>query len=100
MGEISAVLARTPRDRALMERTLTDGYAHALTLEAERRRVLKELRELAATIESGNVGEKTKELAHLARRVELQDDMLTRLRELLARLRSEYGETPPPPRGR
>ena len=101
MHEISEVLAATPRDRALVERTLTDGYAHALSLEAERRRVLKELRALAAAVEGGDVARKTKELAALARRVELQEVMLAGLREQLGRLRSEYVESAETPaRGR
>src|SRR5207237_3642212 len=96
MGEISAVLETSPRDRALLERTLTDGYAHALSLEAERRRVLKELRALAATVEGGDVGRKTKELADLARRIERQDVMLAQLRDPLVRLRSQYVATSEP----
>jgi len=92
MEEINAVLASSLRDRARMERTLTDGYAHALSLEAERTRVQKELRALAATIERGDPAEKTREISELVRRMELQDDELTRLRELLARLRAEYSE--------
>jgi len=93
MDEINAVLASSLRDRARMERTLTDGYAHALTLEAERTRVEKELRALAATIERGDLAKKSKEMSELVRRIELHEDELARLRELLGRLRAEYSET-------
>jgi hypothetical protein len=96
MGAISDVLAQTPRDRAVMERTLTDGYAHVLSLEAERWRAQKQLRSLAAAAERGDLAQKTKELADLARRIEWHDDTLARMRDLLGRLRSEYGETPEP----
>jgi hypothetical protein len=92
MGQLSALLASAPRDRGLIEQTLTDGYAHALSLEAERWRVQKRLRALAAAIEPGDLEEKTKELSDLARRIELQDGVLAQLRELLARLRAEYTE--------
>ena len=33
MGQLSALLASAPRDRERIEQTLTDGYAHALSLE-------------------------------------------------------------------
>jgi len=92
MGQLSALLASAPRDRERIEQTLTDGYAHALSLEAERWRVQERLRALAATIEPGDLEEKTKELSELARRIELQDGVLVQLRELLARLRTEYAE--------
>ncbi len=90
IDEINAVLASSLDDRARMERMLTDGYAHALSLEAERSRVLKELRALAAASQGGDLEEKTRELSELARRIELQDVELTRLRELLVRLRAQY----------
>lgn len=101
MDQIGAVLASSSRDRERIEHTLTDGYAHALSLEAERWRVQKRIRALAATIERGDMAEKTKELSDLSRRIELQDGALAQLRELLARLRAEYTEvTEAPPRRR
>jgi len=90
IDEINAVLTDSLRDRARMERTLTDGYAHALSLEAERSRVQKELRALAVTSEEGDLEQRTREMSELARRIELQEDELSRLRELLVRLRAQY----------
>jgi hypothetical protein len=90
IDEINAVLASALDDRARMERMLTDGYAHALSLEAERARVQKELRALAAASEGGDLEEKVRELSELARRIELHDVELIRLRELLVRLRAHY----------
>jgi hypothetical protein len=93
LGEINVLLSTKPRDRERIERTLTDGYAHALTLEAERHRVEKQLRALAETIDRGDVAEKTKEMSELVRRIDHQAVELTELRELLAKLRVEYSET-------
>jgi len=90
MEEITAVLGSSLRDRARMERTLTDGYAYALSLEAERTRVQKELRALAAASDRGDLAENTREISELARRIELHDVELRRLRELLVRLRAQY----------
>jgi hypothetical protein len=96
MGEVSAVLESEPGDRALLERTLTDGYAHVLSLEAERWRVQRELRLLAASIGRDDTADKVKQLADLARRIEHQEDDLSRLRELLGRLRRQYTEAAEP----
>ena len=93
LGEINVLLSTRPRDRERIERTLTDGYARALTLEAERQRVEKQLRALAETIDRGDVAEKTKEMSELVRRIDHQGDELTELRALLAKLRAEYSET-------
>ena len=92
MGEISAAIASVPRDLERMERTLTDGYAKALSLEAEQWRLQKQLGAMAASLDRGDVERKARELAQLARQVERQEALLLRLRELLTRLRSEYGE--------
>jgi hypothetical protein len=90
--EISALLATSPSDLEVIERTLTDGYAKALSLEAERWRLQKQLAVIAATLERGDVEEKSKELSELVKRLELQDGALTKLRELLTQLRTEYTE--------
>jgi chromosome segregation ATPase len=90
LAEIRAQLADSGRDLAQVERTLTDGYAHALALEAERLRLLRRLGSLAATLEGDDLAGKTKELSSLARQIEEHNGVLTQLRELLEELRREY----------
>ena len=70
LAKIKAELAGSRRDLAQVERTLTDGYAQALTLEAERLRLLRRLGSLAATLEGDDVADKTKELSSLAKQIE------------------------------
>jgi len=106
MEEIGVLLANPPADVTLIERTLTDGYATALTLEAERSRLEKQLHEVAASLEQGDLRQKSRELSELTRRVERSDDDLAMLRTLLVRLRGEYAAmrddtvAPPAERGR
>ena len=88
--EIHTLLAaeatqRVP-SRAHVERTLTDGYAHAHALEAERWRLERRLGALAGDA-TADVGEKTQELAVLANGIARTSDELTRLRTLLTKLR-------------
>jgi hypothetical protein len=90
--EIGSLLGGASRDAAVIERTLTDGYARALTLEAERRRIQKRLGAVAATLQAGDVAKKTKELSELAQRLESENVALLELRELLTKLRTEYSE--------
>lgn len=68
-----------------VERTLTEGYAEALALEAERWRLRRRIGEAAAELD-GNP-ERVRELSDLAKRLETTDGELTRLRDLLAALR-------------
>ena len=72
-------------DPAQIERTLTDGYARALTLEAEKSRLEREVGEMNA---SGS--EAGTRLAELTRRIEAKDGSLAHLRALLARLRKRH----------
>jgi DNA-binding FadR family transcriptional regulator len=66
-----------------MEHTLTDGYARALELEAERLRLERRIGELAHNLEGpGQVGE----LRRLAERLRTADDNLMALRQVLAEL--------------
>ena len=67
-----------------VEDTLTDGYAHALALEGERRRIERRMAELARTVERP---EETGELRRLATRLIGAEAELTKLRGLLADLR-------------
>jgi chromosome segregation ATPase len=96
LDEIDALLASASRDAAVIERTLTDGYAQALSLEAERWRIQKRLGAVAATLQAGDVSKKTKELSELAQRLESQNAALIELRHLLTQLRSEYTEATTP----
>ena len=90
LAEIRAQLAGSGRDLAEVERTLTDGYARALSLEAERLRLLRRRGSLAATLEGDDVAGKTKELSSLAKQIETHNAVLNQLRELLEELRKEY----------
>jgi len=69
-----------------VERTLTDGYAEALALEAERWRIHRRIGEAAAQLEDGD-DERVRELSTLARRLAKIDGELTRLRDRLTALR-------------
>ena len=72
--------------RAVVEKTLTDGYAHALALEGDRLRVERRLRELVDTSERDETTDA--EVASLASSVALLDRELADLRGLLAELRA------------
>lgn len=75
-------------DLAVLERTLTDGYAEALSIEAERSRIQRRMGEVTAAIASGDPAVETRELASLAQRLEVSNGDLVRLRRLLASLRA------------
>ena len=68
---------------ARMEDTLTEGYAQALALEAERWRLERRLGEVAREGREADVGE---ELARSATRLTRADGELAELRELLGTL--------------
>jgi hypothetical protein len=82
LARIDALLAGPSCDRAQLERTLTDGYAHALVLEAEGVRLRRRLTELAQDAEE-NAGE----LSAVAHRLDGATGELTELRAVLAELR-------------
>jgi hypothetical protein len=69
---------------AKMEHILTDGYAHALALEAESLRIGRDIDEAVARLGEGEQPEK---LSALADRLASTKRELTDLRALLARLR-------------
>jgi hypothetical protein len=79
LGESAPTLAR-------LEDTLTEGYAHALALEAERWRLERRLGELARRIAAHDVAEFAEELRALARHLTHADCELERLRSLLGPL--------------
>ena len=74
-------------DLAQIEKTLTDGYAYALSLEAERWRLEKRISEGAQDIQRGDLAENALELSTLAQRLDGNADDLAKLRTLLADLR-------------
>lgn len=71
-----------------LERTLTDGYAYALVLEAERWRLEQRLSELAGELHEGDQDQKSQELAQISRRLSSNGTALQSLRSTLARLRT------------
>jgi hypothetical protein len=68
-----------------VELTLTDGYAAALALEAERWRIERRLDEVARDADDA---EDVREFARLSERLETADGELAGLRALLRRLQA------------
>jgi hypothetical protein len=68
-----------------VELTLTDGYAAALALEAERWRIERQLGEVAR--DAGDAAD-VREFARLSERLETADGELAGLRSLLRRLQA------------
>ena len=71
---------------ARMEETLTDGYAEALALEAERARIERRIGEVAVTAEDRGESGLVEELSMLAERMRCADRELRKLRSMLRRL--------------
>jgi ABC-type phosphate transport system auxiliary subunit len=93
LEEIDELLAaptppQEPAALARVERTLTDGYAHALSLEAERLRLERRMSELAGELNETNREQKAQELAQVSRRISGARSEIDRLRGLLSQLRS------------
>jgi predicted nucleic acid-binding Zn-ribbon protein len=87
LAQINALISAPARDLDTIERTLTDGYAYALSLEAEKWRLEKRITELAQSLQRGDTAKKARELAVLAKRVEGSIDDLATLRSSLTDLR-------------
>ena len=87
LEQINALISAPARDLETIERTLTDGYAHALSIEAEKWRLEKRINEVAQSLEHGNTAKKAQELSTLARRLDVNAGDLVRLRALLSELR-------------
>ncbi len=87
LEQIQAVLAASTPDLDEIERTLTDGYAHALSLEAEKWRLEKRMAEVTSGIQRGDTAQKARELAALSKRLDGNTGDLTYLRARLADLR-------------
>ena len=71
-----------------IESTLTEGYAAALELEAERWRLERRLGEVARDVDEVSAHGAAAELAQLSERLETADGELTRLRSLLQTLQA------------
>jgi len=84
---ITTLIDESERDLDRIEKTLTDGYAHALSLEGERLRLERRLSELARELHVGDTATKTDELSSVARRLDGNAGDLSRLRAALAELR-------------
>ena len=80
---IQRMISSETDDLAQIERTLTDGYAHALVLEGEKLRLERRVIEIARGDASKNAGE----LASLAKSIDGKQGALARLRAQLAELR-------------
>lgn len=87
LDQIRVLISDAARDLDEIERTLTDGYAHALTLEAENWRLERRMSELAQGIQRGDTAKKARELSDLAQRRDTNGDDLSQLRGLLGDLR-------------
>ncbi|HZO96044.1 MAG TPA: hypothetical protein VFB42_01605 [Gaiellaceae bacterium] len=86
LDEIAALLeaADSGLDVGRLERTLTDGYARALALEAERSRLRKRIGALTGA------GGRSRELASLARELDRREAEVDALRGQLALLRRRH----------
>ena len=87
LDTIRALMRASGCDLDQIESTLTDGYAHALSLEAERWRLEKRIAEVAQGILGGDTAELALELGNLARRLDGNAADLVELRALLTDLR-------------
>jgi len=87
LQKIQAMLTAKSGDLDSIERTLTDGYAHALSLEAEKWRLERRLTQVAQGIEGGDTQSKARELSSLAERLDGNQGELETLRGVLADLR-------------
>jgi hypothetical protein len=72
--------------------TLTDGYAHALQLEAERWRIERRIAEVVAGLPAGTDTEHEPELVALAERLTTANESIVALRALLTSLRERRSE--------
>src|SRR5262245_49826304 len=89
IDELLAAPAQSDEPAALarLERTLTDGYAHALSLDAERLRLERRMSELAGELRDGNQEQKAEELVRVSRRISGARAEVERLRGTLTQLR-------------
>lgn len=87
LDRIQTLIDSEASDLDQIERTLTDGYAAALSLEAERWRIERRIAEVTHGIQRGDVAKKARELASLSKRLNGNETKLSRLRAVLKELR-------------
>jgi hypothetical protein len=87
LQQISDLIRGSNCDLDRIERTLTDGYAYALALEAERWRLEKRLAAAAQELPAGDLEGKGAELTSLSQRLDDNADELSTLRGRLGELR-------------
>lgn len=87
LEQIQALMSEPARDLETIERTLTDGYAEALSIEAAKWRLEKRAAEVAQGLQRGDTAQKARELAELAERIDGAIGELSELRAVLAELR-------------
>jgi hypothetical protein len=92
LADIKRLLAHPdgPDDPVSLAQTLTDGYARALTIEAERVRLQKEIGRKTATLSRGDTTTRAAELTALVKKLEAKDGTLKDLRSHLDRLRDRH----------
>jgi uncharacterized protein YicC (UPF0701 family) len=89
-----ADLLRLPEDGTgapsldAIESTLTDGYAEALALDAERTRIERRLGEVVRDAGEVSAHSTAAELAELSERLDIAESELARLRSLLQTLQA------------
>ena len=84
---IRVLISTHTSDLDEIERTLTDGYAQVLQLEAEKFRLEKRIAEVAQSLHIDESGERVREISSLAKRVDGSIGELSELRSRLADLR-------------
>jgi hypothetical protein len=91
MAQIAALLAEADGrdDPAQLERTLTDGYARALALEAEHRRLEQRIGKMTAAVAGAETASR-RELAAAVRLRERQRGEIGTLRLELGRLQRRH----------
>ena len=87
VDRIETMISAETSDLAQIERTLTDGYAEALLLEAEKWRIERRIAEVTQGIQRGDTAKKARELATLSRKLDGNEGTLIHLRSVLADLR-------------
>ena len=87
LEEIHALIEAPAVERAHVERTLTDGYAHALNLEVNGLRLQKRVEALTGDLHHEESRESAKELKVLAKQLDGNAGELSTLRSVLAQLR-------------
>jgi hypothetical protein len=90
IDRVQSLLGGSPSNRRAIEDTLTEGYARALALDAESRRLERRISELAGLAD----GDRVTELAELVGRRTRADVELAHLRDVLLALRGHLAAAP------